>query len=53
VLASNHHSGLAAVAAGTGEPLAAIENRHLGAVPISHLGGIRLDLMATFAAVHD
>jgi hypothetical protein len=45
MLASNHHVGLAAAAAGADEPGAPIEHRRCRAVSVGHLGGVRLDLM--------
>jgi hypothetical protein len=38
VLACNHHSGLAAPASGTDQPIAPLENGRFGALPSSHLG---------------
>jgi hypothetical protein len=38
---------------GTDEPLAPIEHGHSGAVPGSHLGGVRLNLMLASLAPHD
>jgi hypothetical protein len=49
----HHHVDLSAAAAGTDQPLAPIENGGFGAVPSSHLGRIRLNLMLAFLAPHD
>jgi hypothetical protein len=47
------HIDLMAAAFGADEPGAPIEHRRFGAVPLGHLGGIGLDLVAAILAPND
>jgi hypothetical protein len=45
-LGPGHHRGdVPAAASGADEPLAPLGDRGIDAVPLGHLGGVRLDLM--------
>jgi len=49
----HHHIDIPALASGTAQSLAPVNNRSLIAVSPNHLRGVGLDLMAAFFAPHD
>jgi len=49
----HHHVDVAAAAPGADEPLAPLRDGGVGAVPLGHLGGVGLDLVAARLALHD